>query len=303
MIFDRDNNGAQELRRLTGSYYANNDFSKIRGQIALATDELCDVIGTAVYDRAKRLYQEAADDELIHKVQQPIAILATLRLYQRNDISHEDDGRKVKMATDDSEKIPWEWQLDRDDERHLEDYYKAVDSLIRYLNAADVPEWRETDAYKESQRMLIRSGREFDDYFSIDKSERTYILLLPFIKEVQILYTKKQYGSGWDALVASGSGTDERYAACKATALLAMATAMRRMQLSVVPSAVIRRYITKNGAGSSRPATSSDIKLIADWLEEDARTWLNEMKRMRDGDEADYPLIPKNDERNKYCRL
>lgn len=40
MIFNKDKNGAQELRELTGNYYANNKFDKISGEIELATEEL-----------------------------------------------------------------------------------------------------------------------------------------------------------------------------------------------------------------------------------------------------------------------
>ena len=83
----------------------------------------------------------------------------------------------------------------------MEDYYKAVDALIRYLNTSEIKEWKEGRTYKMSQLLLIRSGADFDTYFPIDKSERTFMLLLPFIKEAQLLYVKKAYGNGWNALL------------------------------------------------------------------------------------------------------
>lgn len=45
MIFNKNKNGAKELRELTGSYYANNSFSKISGDIEVATEELTVLIG------------------------------------------------------------------------------------------------------------------------------------------------------------------------------------------------------------------------------------------------------------------
>ena len=148
MIFNKNKNGAKELRELTGSYYANNSFSKISGDIEVATEELTVLIGEPVMQLAEKYYQNGEDNELVRKVQRPIAIMATLRMYQKNDLSHEDDGRKFKMATDNSEKLPWEWQLDRDDALHLEDYYRSVDALIRYLNKTGLQEWMQTDTYK-----------------------------------------------------------------------------------------------------------------------------------------------------------
>ena len=108
MIFNKDDNGSRELRELTGNYYANNDFNKIITDIELATEEISALIGVELYKKVEGWYKETkedADQDLIKKVQRPIALLATLRMYQKNDLSHEDDGRKFKIATDNSEKL------------------------------------------------------------------------------------------------------------------------------------------------------------------------------------------------------
>nr|DAL01316.1 MAG TPA: hypothetical protein [Caudoviricetes sp.] len=306
MIFNRDNNGSKELRDLTGNYYANNDFGKIITDIELAAEEVSGLIGAELYKKVEEWYREKkenGDQELIKKVQRPIALLATLRMYQKNDLSHEDDGRKFKIATDNSEKLPWEWQLDRDDARHMEDYYKAVDALIRYLNTSDVKEWKESRTYKMSQLLLIRSGADFDIYFPIDKSERTFMLLLPFIKEAQLLYVKKAYGNGWDALLKLEESNEVHFAACKAVTLLGMSIALRRMQLKIIPAGVIRGYVSASGAMNSDPASIEDIKLLSEWMKDDAMVWIDEMKKARDGGPVTYNLLPENDKHNKYMRL
>lgn len=306
MIFNRDNNGSKELRDLTGNYYANNDFDKIITDIELAAEEVSGLIGAELYKKVEEWYREKkenGDQELIKKVQRPIALLATLRMYQKNDLSHEDDGRKFKIATDNSEKLPWEWQLDRDDARHMEDYYKAVDALIRYLNTSDVKEWKESRTYKMSQLLLIRSGADFDIYFPIDKSERTFMLLLPFIKEAQLLYVKKAYGNGWDALLKLEESNEMHFAACKAVTLLGMSIALRRMQLKIIPAGVIRGYVSASGAMDGDPASIEDIKLLSEWMKDDAMVWIDEMKKARDGGPVTYNLLPENDKHNKYMRL
>ena len=137
MIFNRDNKGAEELRSLTGNYYANNEFSKIKSDIQAATYKLCKVVSDAVYERALKAYKDKETssseegciqnvDKFVELVQRPIAIMATLQLYRKNDVSHEDSGRKVVVSSDGSDKIPWEWQLDRDDAIHMEEYYFAI---------------------------------------------------------------------------------------------------------------------------------------------------------------------------------
>lgn len=308
MIFNKDNKGAQELRDLTGNYYANNKFDKIAGEIELAAEELAALVGDGVIELAGKYYAEPGEDadaELVRKVQRPIAILATLRMYRKNDLSHEDDGRKFKMATDGSEKLPWEWQLDRDDALHLEEYYRAVDALIRYLNKKGLEVWTGTASYRLAQTLIIRSGEAFDSYFPIDRSERMFLMLLPFIREAQMLTVKRAYGKGWDELLEENGmpETDAHFAACKAVALLAMSMALRRLSLSLIPGGVLRKFMTENGMGESEPASLKDVDRLAGWMADDAATWVDEMKRARDGGQAEYELLPKNDKRNKYCRL
>lgn len=133
-----------------------------------ATDELIQVIGRAVYDKAENAYLKGEGNDqvrLVQLVQRPIALLATLHYFQRNDVSHEDSGRKVKLSSDGTDKIPWEWQLDRDDSIHLQAYYSAVERLIRWLNESKDADWQKSDAYRHAAGLLIRSGREFDSYF------------------------------------------------------------------------------------------------------------------------------------------
>lgn len=290
---------AKELRQLTGNYYANNDFEKVAGDLDQAREELVQLIG----EKVMSLAEDGTNETLTAKVKRPMAILATLRMYQKNDLSHEDDGRKFKTSTDNGEKLPWEWQLDRDDAMHLEEYFRGVDSLIRFLDNSDIAEWKESETYKVRQSLIIRNGHEFSRYFPIENSERMYLLLVPFIREAQMLTVAKAYGQGWNDLLSTTEENECRYAAAIATALLAMSIALHRLPLKVIPCGVIRGYMAENGMSKSQPATYEEIIKSADWMREDAAMWINQMKQLRDGEPSAYELIPKNDPRNKYCSL
>lgn len=293
-------NSSEELRQLTGNYYANNDFSKVVGDIEQATEELSELVGEKVMEKAAG----GDDAELLKKVQRPIAILATLRLYRKNDLSHEDDGRKFKVSTDGTDKLPWEWQLDRDDAMHLEEYYRAVDALIRYLNKTNLQEWTESDTYLETQKLIIRSGRELNRYFPTEGSERLYLMLVPFIREVQTRTVSRAYGEKWPELLGEkGDETEAHYAASMAVALLAMSTALRRLPLRLFPMGVVQGYLAENGMKGSQVPSLDDVARTSAWMAGDGEHWLDEMKRARDGSAPDYPLLPENDRRNKYMRL
>ena len=317
MIFNRDHNGAEELRDLTGNYYANNEFNKIKSDIKVATYHLCKIVGDAVYARALQAYtnQEASGTDegqiadvakFVELVQRPIAIMATLQMYRKNDVSHEDSGRKVVVASDGTDKIPWEWQLDRDDAIHMEEYYQAVEQLIDYLNKTQLKEWMASEQKQLADTLLIRSGREFDKYFPIQSSERMYLLLVGFIREAQIRYIRPAYGADkWDALLKDRSTPENevRFAACKATALLSMSFAILRMPLQLIPGGVVRNYMSENGMRESLPASIDDVKRLASWLQQDATDWIAQMKDLRDGHVGDISLLPENDRRNKFCLL
>ena len=133
-----------------------------------------------------------------------------------------------------------------------------------------------------------------------------FLLLLPFIREAQQLTVRRAYGTiAWDELVNEESipESDKHFAAAKAVSLLAMSMALRRLSLDVIPGGIIRKFVAESGMMQSSPANISDIEQVAKWLVDDAATWIDEMKKARDGHEIFYDLLPNNDRRNKYCRL
>ena len=54
------------------------------------------------------------EDKILVAVQRAVAFLAISRYARLTGLSHGDTGRKIK--TDDNEKIPFEWMIDRDPE-------------------------------------------------------------------------------------------------------------------------------------------------------------------------------------------
>jgi hypothetical protein len=313
MIFNKNNNGNEELRNLTGNYYLNNKFGKIETNIELATEELIKVISYEVYKLAEDHYRSPVAsnsgeqteklNKLVQAVQLPIAIMATLQMYQKNDISHQDDGRKVKIDTE-HEKLPWEWQLKRDDAIHLDDHYKAVDRLIAFLDRSDIAEWENSGNKQIAHSLFIRNAEMFDLYFPIEKSGRMFMLLLPFIREVQRIRIKPALGSDYQKLLAGQNLSDKEKELLEyvypSIPLFAMAIAIRRMPLGLIPAGIVRNYISNSQTmNASEPASLDEIKALSDWLEDDALTLLNDMKQFRNGP-TEINLLPHNCHKNKY---
>ena len=192
----------------------------------------------------------------------------------------------------------------------MEAYYRAVDSLITHLNKSKPEEWTSTSLYRATRQLIVRSGAQFDLYFPINRSERTYLLLVPFIREAQLMTVADAYGADWQKLLdedldtdASKSESAAHYAAAMAVCLLAMGTALCRLPLKLLPCGVVRGYLAESGMRDSEPASLDDVRRASDWMRADAARWIDKMKRARDGSEPDYELLPRNHPRNKYCRL
>lgn len=305
MLFNKDNKGAAELRAITGSYYANNDFKKIAPEINFAIDDVAKVVGRAVVEKAETDYAAGTENDLIRYVQAPVAFLATFNMYRKNGISHEDGGRKVKIS-ETGEKMPWEWMIDRDDAAHLEAYYQNVDRLIDYLNRSNNTEWTASDQYKNLQSQIMKSATLFNDYFPIDNSSRFFILISPFVREAERTYIKPALGDDYDAF-RSGSLSDDQKAllpyVLAPIPLFALAIALRRMAYSIIPAGVMKRVISSSQtANAGETPTLAELKRGAKWLEMDAEKLLNLMKIERRGVGVTQ-VIPNNKTTNKFFRV
>lgn len=313
MIFNKENRGSEELRTLTGDYYNNNNFDKMVPHIDLVTEDIIKIINKEVYGRAENAYKadhpSDLDSKLINCVQMPIAIFATLRMYQRNDISHEDTGRKVKIDKN-SESIPWEWQLDNDNKLHLDDYFKAVDRLISFLdsNENDIPEWKDSAAKKEANSLFIKNADRFEEYFPIEKSGRMYMLLLPFMREAERKYIKKVLGNDYRRFIEGTNLTDEeidliRDYICPPIPLIAISIALKRLPLGLIPFGVVRKYTSASQTmHASQAASLDDIYKVSAALLDEAKEMINDLKKERNPSEK-YQLIPSNCRYNKYMSV
>lgn len=324
MLFNKNNNGNEELRRLTGSYYANNDFVKIETDIVLAEENLIKIIGREVYNRASEFYhltdeqqaeltneEKKAEMALLERVQLPIAIDATFSMYRKNDVSHEGTGRKVKIDSE-NEKLPWQWQLERDDEIQLENYYRAVDRLIDWMDEKKIPEWMNTDTRKAIQKQLIKSAEMFDRYYPIDRSSRFFVLVSPFVREVERKYIRPALGvelyEKYIGKITEPPLTEKEEELKEwifpAIPLLAMSIALRRMPLALIPFGVVRNFkAERQTMNASNPATIEEIFSFARDLERQGKEAIADFKNERNGKEILFPLLPNNHPRNKYMKV
>lgn len=304
-LFNKDNNGAEELNDLTGSYYASNRFANIEAEIIYATSEVAAQVGQAVIEKAETAYAADEDSEFVRMVQMPVACLAISRQFKQVGVSHEDSGRKLKV--DANEKIPFEWMLDRDERAMHEKYCRSLDALYSYLERKNIREWQESAARKNLTESIVHSLAEFERIYPIEHSYYTYFMLLPLIIEVQNSKLRKTLGEAWQRITAQtveDSDAAILYYAQRVAVLYAVITAVERWSIEVFPQSIARRFMpTYQGERANKVATTAEMDWYLDRLRRQAAEAMEELLAAINGNEnpyKDYPLLPKNDKRKKY---
>lgn len=297
MIFNREHNGSEELRRATGSFYANADFSKISAIVEQVQGEVGKQIGTDVMAAIDEDYNNGEDSELIKATQRTVAYMATMRYFRLNDISHESDGRKVKMDPE-NERRPFEWQLERDDQMHLEEYYHAFDHLVTLL--MDDSTFQESALYTRLQALLIQDVDTLQWVTGIEITPHLFLRLIPLLHEAQI-YVQTAYG---EAALSSIEDESLLFFAQSAIGHRAMALFVRRTNLRALPAGAFKTALMSGGKKET-----STMKQVYNYYKDEiscAEGYVHDMQTRRDtlaNESVDHLVMPENDEQNKFFRV
>lgn len=334
MIFNKSANGAEEIKGLLGFIQASINFNNYKTYIGLAERDVKKIIGNAVFSLAENHYQSdnyllpegdgsgsgsgitpGMIDELVQKIQLPVALYAYKMYAASNDLTHSDKGRQIFVGAE--EKPAFEWMIRRDEENILDVANKAMEVLLEYLDeyVDYFPEWSDSDAYQTSKSLFINTAWEFDQLFPIDASRRLFVILAPMMKDIERKYIKPVLGKDdFDTLKASISSGDLDEAdedlleyIKVPEVMLTMSLAVKRLSAQVLPSGIFQSYIPEAVSTDVKKAADTDVRTsLARMLETEG---LNELKRLQEYiakiDDAEYTprnLTERHDITNKFFR-
>ena len=288
MIFNKDNDGAKEIQTLVGTYFQSNDFAVIESEINSASRTIRKLIG------------------LVTAIQTAIAQLAMVRFYQQNILSHEDGGRKVKIH-EESEKMPWQWQYDRDDQALLDKYYRSLDELYTFLEEEQIEEWKTSPLRQKLAECFIKDLDTFQAVFPLEDSPRMFYILVPFMLEAQDRIIRPIVGEeAFERMKAGDIGEDlaEQFATAKlCIPLYAVITAVKRMSVKIL-TMIVRRFSDSFQGGRGGNIDDAATRKLLCTLEQeatDAKTELQKAVTNRRNPARHVALLPDNDPSKKYC--
>lgn len=246
-IFDKNNNGTEELIEALGMIDSATDFSKWKPYIPLSVRRLTAIIGPEVYEKTLEFYYSTKPDPetedkyktLLLMMQQSIALFTWLKIIPTLDAQHGNTGRQKRFG--ENEKGLTAIQEYKDETNILNLAYESVDALIAYLDKEKFDFWLNSEKKKAINQLLIRSKETFDLYYLIG-SHRLFLALIPIIREMQDRYiipiiTRKRYEQ-----LLSGNEIPEGFndAVCRPIALLTMQKAVERLPVEVLPDGVVQ---------------------------------------------------------------
>lgn len=313
MIFNKNNSGSDEIHSVVGQYFKANKFEVIESEIISAEDTIRQEIGEKLFERVSKYYNSAAastggdsqDDKLLQLMQSSVATLAIYRFFQQNLVGHEDAGRKIAINKE-NESMPWQWQVDRDDEAMLDKYYRTLDALYKFLDKEKIAEWTGSPLKKRLEQCFVKSVDQFQQVYPIENSFRMFYILVPFMVECQERVIRPVVGDEAYKKMVAGE-TDDIQNMYEATQrvipLYAIITAVKRMSIKVLPTMIVRRFTSSFQGGKAGniddKATQSLLQtLSAEAM--DAKEELQKIVTQNFNPAKDAKLLPDNDPNNNF---
>lgn len=270
LIFKED---SSEMNDLLGFVDADLEIKKIRSELYTATSEIIAIIGQPVYDYILDLYEaEPIAPEtsfLVYSLQYPIAVNAYRLFAPSGDLAHTNNGRKMRND-ESSEKSAFEWMINRDNDALEKRYYKALDTLLDYLDQtnptitaavleppAAAVKWKDTDAFQKTHKLFVRTTADFEESFSIH-SRLLLLKLQPGLNQCERDEILPRIGQEKFILLKNlvkdpTAEIDEKLLSLvkEACVYSALSWGLRRLRVLLLPEGVLQRYSGERGGSSN----------------------------------------------------
>ena len=301
MIFNKLNSGADEAKELLGFIYSSNNFDNMITYVNIAEKDMKRTIGPEVFKLAEDHYksdnyklaspspQQALLDELVKHIQLPVLLHAYRRYAPLNDLSHSESGRNITVT--EQLKPAFEWMLERDNKSLLDLAHETTELLITFLDdqvkideatANEIEDtWRSSTTFAAQKDLFINSVLEFDNIFPIAASRRLFLVLVPFIREMEFKHIRPVITSDRYNLIRElikdgdldKSGNEVSYEIHRLSkvpiALFTISIALKRLSVELLPDSVVQSFNALD-VKQSRTADSSTRNALSALLERDA---------------------------------
>lgn len=238
-----EQNFSLRFRDLIGYADADIPFVKIKPSIESATYEIIELIGNSSYDEVKNV--DDPEQEYFRLVARAIALKADIIYQPTTNLARTKNG--LKNRNDEHTSTPWKWQIDDYQSALLQNYYRHLDALLRYMIKNDKP--INQDKYN-TKNLFVSNLETFEQFFDINGSYYMFFKLLPALVECErkeIMPRIKNIETPNDSLKF------EIKAAC---VNYAMEWACKRLNFQIFPTGILQpNNVSENNSQPSEKMT------------------------------------------------
>lgn len=306
-----DNVGHYDFKDHYPDINRNMAWAEINPYIKQATRRfILPFLGTDLYDDLAEMIEDndtlsASQEEAIDRLRDAVAYCAVMTMIPKKKTALASMGAVENTGADGTTSTS-QWGFRTTLWSVAQDADRLVDELLQFLEdrvkAADLyfDLWKESAAFTLGKADLFRTTAEFQEFQNINSSRRTYMAMLPVMKQVARQHIVPAISQDqYDALVEqlqANTLTDENKLLLEKTraAMAAWVVFYATNKLPVLPDQDGWRVISNTEAVDQRAysaeVTQAAIQRIRDGAEQEAKTNTADLIAFLYDNKDDYPL-------------
>ncbi|MEP7375537.1 MAG: DUF6712 family protein [Chitinophagaceae bacterium] len=236
-----------------------NDVSSLPDFDLAAARYLIPITGQDLYDDLVANITEAGYADLLKLCRAVIAPLGYMMELATIQTQLTDAGLR-SISTEHSQAAHrWEYN---EVKNHLEDKGAyAIEALLKYLFELSYALWTDSDEYKDINRLIFKTGIDFQKYFFIRHPHRVFWSLKPQVMEVQDFYINTTIGEEFFLSLKNNATPSAKEKVAielikKATAHFTIATAIEKRSVELTENG----FSVMLSAGNSDSANAGDAE-------------------------------------------
>lgn len=281
----------------------DNDYKTILPDLVFAEENyIKKILGSVQYEALLANYEADSlgpeEAILLDKCQVALVNLAYGIYSVIGQVSITDSG--IRIQTNDNYKTAFQWQIDDIQNNYFfkkGDYY--LDKVLEYLEQekAVFIAWAASEAYTITRQFFVNSTEEFENYYGINGSRRTFMALQSIMRKVEAfrilpVLGKDLYATLKAEILADSVSADnqELMEIIKpAFVHFTVAKACRELSVEILPNGIIinESYSAGNTAKGKIKAPDNLIESKIQEAEKDGGTYLDQLRDKLNAEASD----------------
>jgi len=246
---------------------------------------------------------ENEQQDLLEKVQEPLANLAYLLYIPMGNVQASDGGFTVMETT--NKKIASQYRIEDLKKSFREAGHEGIDTLLEFLedNADTYNLWKSSSAYTVFKQFFINTAGDFSEYYNISSSRLTFLAMKSTMKKIEEFEIRQVISKAlFDKIKAEIAGTlsadnqtllDDYIK--PAVAHLTIARAAIDLPVAVTDSGLFIGSIVGEKISQKKKAPDPNISALIGAAQRDGQAYIEQMERFLNDNPDKYPEYKASD--------